>query len=71
MKRITIILLFSATWIVSYSQTPIELLDQYLSTYHTEKIYANHDKPYYIIGETIWCKWAFLVFYPPKKVNIG
>ena len=28
----------------------------YHNTHHIEKIYINHDKPYYAPGETIWCK---------------
>lgn len=56
MKKITLTLLFGISWLISYNQNPTELLEQYLSSHHSEKIYVNHDKPYYLIGETIWCK---------------
>lgn len=56
MKKIILLLLVIANCISSYGQTPVELLDQYLTNYHSEKLYVSHDKPYYIIGETIWCK---------------
>lgn len=56
MKKIILTLLVFTNFISSYSQTPVELLDQYLTNYHSEKLYVSHDKPYYIAGETIWCK---------------
>lgn len=56
MKKIILTILICTSWLIGSSQNPADLLDQYLSNYHSEKIYVNHDKPYYIIGETIWCK---------------
>ena len=56
MKQFILPILYCLTWISVFAQNPTDLLDQYLSNYHSEKIYVNHDKPYYIIGETIWCK---------------
>lgn len=56
MKKIILTLLFIAHFISGNSQTPVELLGQYLSNAPSEKLYVNHDKPYYIVGETIWCK---------------
>jgi hypothetical protein len=37
-------------------ETPVELLESYLESFHTEKVYISHDKPGYAPGETIWCK---------------
>jgi len=56
MKKIILALLFIIQVISGNTQTPAELLYQYLSGYHSEKLYVSHDKPYYIVGETIWCK---------------
>ncbi len=56
MKQLIFSILYCLIWIGANAQNPTDLLDQYLSNYHSEKIYVNHDKPYYIIGETIWCK---------------
>jgi len=42
--------------IVPATKTPVDLLDDYLQNFHTEKVYVSHDKPSYAPGETIWCK---------------
>ena len=35
-------------------------LESYQASHHLEKIYIAHDKPYYPIGDTIWCKAYYL-----------
>jgi hypothetical protein len=42
--------------LVSARETPVDLLTNYLESFHTEKVYVSHDKPGYAPGETIWCK---------------
>lgn len=57
MKINTILLWLMLGLIVpNYGQLPAQLLSEYLATHHLEKVYINHDKPYYTTGETIWCK---------------
>lgn len=40
----------------NYAQSPATLLTEYTNSFHTEKIYISHNQPYYVTGETIWCK---------------
>lgn len=41
---------------VRAQKTPANLLESYLESFRTEKVYISHDKPCYAPGETIWCK---------------
>ena len=54
--RTFFLILFTLVFKLSFSQDVSQLLEEYIDTYHTEKIYIHHDKPNYTIGETIWCK---------------
>lgn len=40
----------------SYGQGIREKATRYFDHLSVEKVYAAHDKPYYVPGETIWCK---------------
>lgn len=39
-----------------FGQSIQEKVTRYFDRLQIEKVYAGHDKPYYVPGETIWCK---------------
>ncbi|MCB0629242.1 MAG: hypothetical protein R2824_02720 [Saprospiraceae bacterium] len=52
----TLSLIFWGMGKLAYTQGVAQKLTSHLSTYHIEKVYAGHDKPFYLPGDTIWCK---------------
>ena len=55
--RIFLFVLFSQCLL---GQSVSEKFDDYQSSHHIEKIYINHDKPFYLLGDTIWCQAVFV-----------
>ena len=55
--RIFLFVLFSQCLL---GQSVSEKFDDYQSSHHLEKIYINHDKPFYLLGDTIWCQAVFV-----------
>gem|GEM_PF-1148373 len=45
---------------ISFGQTTIEKFENYQNSHHLEKVYINHDKPFYLLGDTIWCQGVFV-----------
>jgi len=41
-------------------QTNSEKFENYQNSHHLEKVYINHDKPFYLLGDTIWCQAVFV-----------
>lgn len=54
MKKIFFLLCFLPA--ILYGQDPAEMLEQYESSHHLEKVYVSHDKPLYVPGDHIWGK---------------
>jgi len=42
------------------AQTAVEKFENYQNSHHLEKVYINHDKPFYLLGDTIWCQVFFV-----------
>lgn len=42
------------------AQSKVEKFDKFQSSYHLEKVYVNNDKPFYLLGDTIWCQVVFV-----------
>ncbi|MDW3649728.1 MAG: hypothetical protein R8P61_21840 [Bacteroidia bacterium] len=54
MKKILFLVIFLPA--IVYGQDPAEMLEQYESSHHLEKVYVSHDKPLYVPGDHIWGK---------------
>ena len=57
---LSLLIIFISVIHLLTAQDLIHQLESYRNAYHLEKVYVNHDKPYYLPGETIWGK-VFLV----------
>jgi len=42
------------------AQSVVEKLEHYNDSHHLEKVYIGHDKPFYLLGDTIWCQAIFV-----------
>ncbi len=49
-------LILTGAYLKGQQQYPVKSLKKYYQSHHQEKIYLNHDKPYYAPGDTLWCK---------------
>lgn len=43
-----------------HGQNPVKKFEEYQNSHHLEKVYVNHDKPFYLLGDTIWCQAVFV-----------
>ena len=55
--RIILFLLIAQS---AVGQETIEKFENYQNSHHLEKVYVNHDKPFYLLGDTIWCQAVFV-----------